>query len=206
MSTVKLMLIRHSLTAGNLLRRYVGITDEPLCIMGITKAQKRADQLPFMPQRVYCSPLIRCTETAEILFPNAEYNVVAQLRECDFGKFEGKTHTELAEDPDYIRWVASEGSFTPPGGESGEAAQARCLNGFDSVLTDLRLNDINCAAVVTHGGVIMRIMAHLFGGGIYQWQPENCGGYLLEIDGAQVKYQLLAGGSGYIADDISDIL
>jgi len=203
---LKLLLIRHSVTEGNLKRRYIGITDEPLCQAGSEMAERRYSGMPFMPQLVYCSPLLRCIETAGILFPNVRRITVPQLRECDFGIFEGKTHDELAQDPDYIKWVASEGAFTPPNGESGADAQERCMASLENVLSDMRADGVDRAAVVTHGGVIMRIMAQLFGGGIYQWQPENCGGYLLEINGKHFYWKKISGGSEIIADDIAAIL
>ncbi len=206
MSAIKLMLIRHSLTEGNLMRRYIGITDEPLCQVGLAKARLCAQKAELMPQAVYCSPLTRCIETADIMFPGIERTLIELLRECDFGIFEGKTHAELAQNPDYIKWVASEGGFTPPGGESGDQAQTRCMAGFESVVDDMRKQGFDSGAVITHGGVIMRIMAQLFGGGIYRWQPENCGGFLLEINGGEYSYKKLSSGSDGISDDIAAIL
>ena len=206
MSSIKIMLIRHSVTEGNLQRRYVGVTDESLCQAGLATAQQAAVKLPLSPEKVYCSPLKRCIQTADILFPDAEKAIQPLLRECDFGIFEGKTHAELTNDPDYIRWVASEGSFTPPGGESGADAQKRCLDGFSHIIADVRLCGLKTAAAVTHGGVIMRIMSHLFGGGIYNWQPENCGGFLLTINGSETEFQRISVTSDGIADDIAQIL
>ena len=47
--------------------------------------------------RVYSSPLRRCTETADILFPSAELCVVEDLIELNFGEFEGKSVDELTD-------------------------------------------------------------------------------------------------------------
>ena len=62
---MEIMLIRHSMTAGNLQRRYVGRTDEGLCPEGIELAEQKA-QFLLMPDIVYTSPMLRCRETAEI--------------------------------------------------------------------------------------------------------------------------------------------
>ena len=206
MQSLKLMLIRHSLTEGNLQRRYLGTTDEPLCQAGFAMAQQASEKLPLTPQKVYCSPLKRCIETSDIMFSDIERMIIPQLRECSFGIFEGKTHLELANDPDYIKWVASEGGFTPPGGESGAESQARCAAAYDTIVENMSIHSLKSAAAVTHGGVIMRIMSQLFGGGIYAWQPENCGGFLLEFKGTDIKYQRITVSSNGIADDIAKIL
>ena len=67
---VKILLIRHSMTAGNKLGRYIGArTDEPLCEEGI----RLLENFSYPPvQRVFVSPMRRCRETAEILFPGAK--------------------------------------------------------------------------------------------------------------------------------------
>ena len=85
-------LIRHGKTAGNLTGRYIGATDEPLCSQGIAELQTRA--YPAV-QRVFVSPMKRCGETASLLYPGVKQTVVHDLRECDFGLFEGKNYAEM---------------------------------------------------------------------------------------------------------------
>ena len=41
--------------------------------------------------RLYVSPMKRTVETAEIIYPDMDYKIVADMRECNFGEFEGKT-------------------------------------------------------------------------------------------------------------------
>ena len=41
-------------------------------------------------QKVYTSPLLRCRQTAEILYPDHWTQVVEGFMEYDFGEFEGK--------------------------------------------------------------------------------------------------------------------
>ena len=71
---MQIVFIRHSMTAGNLERRYIGCrTDEPLCEAGISLAQQKAAEIrpAFpMPEVVLTSPMRRCIQTAEILFPD----------------------------------------------------------------------------------------------------------------------------------------
>ena len=76
---MKCVLIRHGKTAGNLAGRYIGCrTDEPLCPEGI--AQLREGRYPAV-ERVFASPLRRCRETARLLYPAMEMEIVEDFRE-----------------------------------------------------------------------------------------------------------------------------
>ena len=89
---MKCVLIRHGKTAGNLAGRYIGCrTDEPLCPEGI--AQLREGRYPAV-ERVFASPLRRCRETARLLYPAMEMEIVEDFRECDFGAFEGLSYAD----------------------------------------------------------------------------------------------------------------
>ena len=78
-------LIRHGRTEWNDTGRYQGQTDLPLSNEGAAELA-RAD---FSPKTVYVTPLKRTQETARILFPDARQIVIDDLREMDFGAFEG---------------------------------------------------------------------------------------------------------------------
>ena len=90
---MELFLIRHAPTFGNLEKRYIGRTDEPI-------VQPPPVPIPSYPQveRVYISPMLRCRQTARLLFRNCEPFVLDGLRECDFGVFEGKNYAQLCAD------------------------------------------------------------------------------------------------------------
>ena len=97
-------LVRHGMTRGNEERRYIGITDEPLSERG----RKLAEQCMYeMPEIVFSSPLKRCVETAEILYPDQDIYIIEELRECDFGIFEGKNAEELSKTEAYMEMTKS---------------------------------------------------------------------------------------------------
>lgn len=127
----ELILIRHGKTAGNLLGRYIGSrTDEPLCDEG--REGLAGKQLPEV-ERLYVSPMKRCVETAEILWPGFDrkkMQKVTDLRECDFGDFENKNYKELSGNGDYQAWIDSNGTLPFPNGESMDAFKSRCLEGL----------------------------------------------------------------------------
>ena len=185
---MEIVLIRHSITAGNLARRYVGRTDEGLCPEGIELAKAAAVKMP-KPDLLYVSPMLRCKETAFILFPEMRQTVIDGLRETDFGSFEYKTYDELKDDEAYRAWLDSGGESPIPGGESQSQVRQRVMEAFNTVLMDIMLSDYTeRAALVVHGGTIMTIMSALGQPEreYYGWQVKNCGGFVTAIQGERL--------------------
>lgn len=180
---MQIIFIRHGKTAGNLEKRYIGKTDEPLCEQGIADLKTRsAAGLYPAADRVIVSPMKRCLETAAILYPQQKPVVVQDLRECDFGVFEGKNYAELNGDTAYQRWIDSAGMAPPPGGEGKADFAKRCCESFWKALEDCGQQER--IAVVVHGGTIMALL-EAFGvpkRGFYDYQLENGGVYLAECD------------------------
>lgn len=180
---IKLVLIRHSITAGNLNHQYIGSTDQPLCQEGINLAKSYTLSMPHV-DHVYCSPMLRCSQTAALLYPGHVLHKVANLREVDFGIFEGKTYAQLAADPEYQEWIASEGELPPPGGEGRKQFSNRCVTSLRSILDELASDNISHAACVIHGGSIMSIMTALASPKrqYYDWQVDNCCGFIVKAN------------------------
>ena len=175
------ILIRHGKTQGNLEKRYIGCrTDQPLCPEGVEELNALRQDLYPPVGRVFTSPLRRCRETAEILYPGVPTETVPDLRECDFGDFEGKNYSELNGRADYQAWIDSGGTLSFPGGESLEGFSARCLNAFDELKK--RAPQEDCALVI-HGGTIMAVMTAWTGEEYFNFQVDNGKGYVLEADG-----------------------
>ena len=167
------LLIRHGATAGNLEKRYIGRTDEPLCLLGISQAEALRPRLP-VPDRIYVSPMHRTRETASILFPGRELIPAEELRETDFGDFEGKTADELSHSADYRAWVDGWCLGPIPGGEAVSDFRARCAEAFPRLM---EAAPEGVTAFVIHGGVIMAILAALGEPrkDFYEWYLPNCG-------------------------------
>ena len=176
---LKIWLIRHGMTMGNRYGRYIGATDEPLCREG---REALAGMSYPTPEAVYASPLLRCTQTAEILFPGKPLQIIDDLSECDFGDFENKNYRELSGNPDYQAWIDSGGTLPFPGGESREAFRRRSLRGFERAVNDCIQKGRNKAALVIHGGTIMNVMEEYASvrRSFYDWHVKNGGGYLVE--------------------------
>jgi alpha-ribazole phosphatase len=152
---MRIVLIRHGEVPGNRERRYIGRTDESLSDNG--RLQARALSLPSV-DRIYSSPYLRCLQTAQLLFPGREPIVSGDLRECDFGMFEGKTADELADCPEYRAWVEGGCIGQIPDGESISAFQQRCCAAFEAIVRN-EAGRSDALAFVVHGGVIMAVLA-----------------------------------------------
>ncbi len=178
---MRMILIRHGQTAGNLRHAYIGAkTDEPLCELG---RQALARMEYPEAAHVFTSPMRRCVETAQMIYPEAEPEIVEAFRECDFGEFEGLSYAELNGRADYQAWIDSGGDLPFPGGESRVEFAARCVEGYERLLS--RGLDGDCALVV-HGGTIMAIMEACARPerGYFEYQVRNGEGFILNGDGS----------------------
>lgn len=174
-------MIRHSVTMGNQKKRYIGSTDEPLCEEG--RERLRAKTYPDV-QRLYVSPMLRCRETASLIYSGQKMQIIEDFRECDFGEFENKNYLELADNVHYQQWIDSNGTLAFPQGESRENFQKRSVEAFIRMTDECLEDGIVSAAAVVHGGTIMSVMEACASvkKEYYEWHVENGGGYLLQID------------------------
>ena len=169
---IQLIFIRHGSTAGNLEKRYIGSTDEPLCNVGVAQV-KALRKHNFQADYLYVSPMLRTRQTAELLFPQKRYMLVNDFRETNFGLFEGKTAAELSDSSEYQAWVESMCLDPIPQGESVTDFKARCCSAFEKIMKSIP--DNSCVAFVVHGGVIMSIMEAYAQpkNGFYDYHIEN---------------------------------
>ena len=90
---MELILIRHLKTPGNEKRQYIGSTEEDLSEQEVLnfKQKYKIDSYPQVEQ-VIVSPMKRCIQTAELIYPKNQITQEELLKECDFGIFEGQTY------------------------------------------------------------------------------------------------------------------
>ncbi len=184
MKTLKIHLIRHGATDANYRGQYIGCkTDLPLCPEGVSELQLLKENLEYPDiERLYTSPLLRCRQTAAVLFPHMEPTCIDDLREYDFGSFEGKTAAELEGDPHFIPWTSGKLS-APPGGEENADFIKRLCTGLNTIVMDMTENGHHSAGVVMHGGAIMMLL------GVcavprhkpVEWTADNGRGYSLLV-------------------------
>ncbi|MBQ7795840.1 MAG: histidine phosphatase family protein [Lachnospiraceae bacterium] len=194
----KIVLIRHGATASNREHRYLGKTDEELDMVGRMEllAQKENGRYPNVDY-LFVSPMKRCKETADILYPETPYSEISEWTEMDFGEFEGKNYQELSGDQRYQEWIDSGGILPFPGGESREAFVERCAHGFEmmwNVLEPLQQGQLTVGCIV-HGGTIMALLSRFHGGEYFDYQVPNGGIYWWIPSGSAVGGSILAAAS-----------
>ena len=179
---IKLTIIRHGSTKGNEEKRYIGRTDESLSENGIKNISEKKSVYK-KTDLLFISPMKRCRQTAEILFPDFEAIIIDELREMDFGCFEGKNYNELSDDLRYKEWVDSGCKGMIPDGESFDDFIKRSATGFEKCvdICKTRMN-IDSATVVAHGGTIMAVLSKLTGMDFFDFHVKNGEGYYLEME------------------------
>lgn len=184
MKSYTIHLIRHGITIANTNGIYAGITDYSLSKYGIEHLDKLKKNYQYPKTEIlYTSPLKRCTETCEILYPEAKTIVVPDLRECNFGDWERKTVEELKNNKDFKNWLDSDKKTSPPNGESSQDFSIRICTAFDKLVEGIIRTGITSSTMVTHGGVIM-ILLTVFGlprANFNDWIVENGCGYSVRI-------------------------
>ena len=185
MKSYTVHLIRNALTDESCDGRYIGHTDVEISESGKAQLRQMKDELVFPPvEAVFTSPLKRCTETAAILYPDNKPIVIDGFIEYNFGEFENKTAEELKDHPVFPKWLAGEKGAEPPFGESNTKCQERVRTTFERVAEGLMKTGTTEAAIVTHGGVIMTILAAY---GIpelpmHEWITPNGCGFTIKIN------------------------
>lgn len=160
MKTYTVYLIRHALTKGNIEGRYIGQTDEELCQEGIDQLETMKKDYEYpRPDVVFTSTLKRCKQTASILFPEKEQIEMRGFEECDFGEFEGHTADELKPYEEFSQWLSGGEDARPLNGESNSEFATRVCTCFMKTVDGMIKTGTRSAAIVTHGGVIMSILA-----------------------------------------------
>ena len=160
MKSYQIHFIRHGACEETAKGQYVGTKDVSLSEDGIAELRKLDKEFDYPGTPViFTSPLKRCLQTCEIIYPAIKPIVINELRECSFGEWEGRTAESLSNNEDFKKWLAGDTSVKPPKGESGADFTRRVCNIFQDIVDGLiKTGTTNCV-IVTHGGVIMTLLS-----------------------------------------------
>ncbi|MBE6747443.1 MAG: histidine phosphatase family protein [Ruminococcaceae bacterium] len=185
MKTYKIHLIRHAMTSESQEGKYIGHTDVPLSEAGVAQLESMKEEYIYpVADVVFSSPLSRCTDTARILYPEAQIVTIDELIEYNFGEFEGRTAEELHEKEElFDDWLRGERDVEPPFGESNADFAKRVCTAFAAIAEGIMKAGTEDTVIVTHGGVIMTIMAAfaLPEASMHEWLTPNGCGYTLRL-------------------------
>jgi len=160
MST-RIILIRHGETDWNKERRYLSSTDIDINDTGKEQILSAVEHIVNEKvTKVYASDRKRALTSVGLLFNNIILEKTKDLREMDFGVFEGLRHEEIKEkfSDIYEAWIEDPRKTIIPGGEAFGVFESRVMNKLKAITR----NDLGCTvAIVTHGGVIRLILSNI---------------------------------------------
>ena len=160
MKTYQIHFIRHGITEGNLKGQYIGSTDLPLCTQGMDEIKQLAAAYDYPAAAAFISsPMLRCQQTMKLLYPEASVLTINELRECDFGDFEGLTAEQMKDSDDFRQWMSAGANFAPYGGESGEHFAERVCSVFEQIVEGLMKTGTTSTVIMTHGGIISMLLS-----------------------------------------------
>lgn len=158
---LKIFLVRHGETEWNKAGKLQGHADVKLSNEGINQAKLLAEHAPFQHvDKIYSSDLSRAADTAKILavkFNAMPVKTTPELRETNFGEWEGKSISELIEESPKVfgKFFTAPEKCHPPNGETFLQCQARLMNVIKNIIAE---NENQNIIVVSHGAAIRLIL------------------------------------------------
>jgi alpha-ribazole phosphatase/probable phosphoglycerate mutase len=161
----RLILVRHAEPSEAVRGRCYGRLDIGLSPHGRRHARAIAERLADMDVgAIFTSPLRRARQTAAPIAAAHGLDPVVddRLSEIDFGELEGLTYDEIERDRPglFRRWAESPTETGFPGGEHFDDLKRRSLSAVAGIREGC---GAATAVVVSHGGPIRMIVAHLLG-------------------------------------------
>lgn len=171
----RLILVRHGESEGNRARRFSPNPDIALTEAGIEQAREsgRIIARHFAPASIVASSYRRARHTAAIIAETIGYGgeiaVEPDLRERHIGELAGQPYGAMRAHPEYD--VARFWEWRPEGGESLADVQQRAAPVLVRLAEAHPAEDV---VVVSHGGVMLALCAHVEGGWARPRVARNC--------------------------------
>lgn len=182
MVTYKIHIIRAGTALTDSTSPHIGGNDTSLSDIGKAQllAMKENFEYPFV-DTVYSSPMIRCIETANLLYPYNEVRPLDSLRALSLGEFESKTYEQLEKEPAFKKWLKNSAENPVPGGEDLITFSERIISALNSVFHEMMQEQVFSTAIITHNGVIMTLLAAIGQPKLplNEWSVDNCTGFTL---------------------------
>lgn len=144
-----LYLVRHGQTQFNELQIIQGSCDAKLTALGLKQAKQAGlylEQSGIKFAQVFCSQALRARQTLETMLPGQAYTYLAELKEWDFGMFEGENET--LQSPE-IYYNLPKDTYALFGGES----YADFVRRIEKAITDIAKKATGNVLIVAHGCV-----------------------------------------------------
>ncbi|GFP74125.1 histidine phosphatase family protein [Clostridium fungisolvens] len=165
---MKLILIRHGETEGNLNGIYQGIKDYPLSEEGKLQNLKLKSKLENINvDKVYYSTMERAKKTADAIFDFSSSAIYFEenlsFNEINFGLWDGKDYKYISKNysEQFQSFIDDFKIFKFPEGESFKDFYNRVSEGIRKIIKVSKEEDN--IAIVAHGGTIRVILCELLG-------------------------------------------
>jgi broad specificity phosphatase PhoE len=182
----KLILVRHGESEGNRTRRFTTSPDAPITDLGRRQAHEAANVIrgKFRPELIIASPYARARDTGRIIATELglPLEIETDFREQSLGELAGQPYEVVFNDPTFVRERSWE--WRPPNGESHVDVLARTGPLLDRVARRFGESEI---VIVSHGGVMRSLWAHVTGTWSDTHIPANCGIVLIEHEGGRYR-------------------
>jgi len=114
------------------------------------------EQLPFIPDIIFSSPLKRCRMLSEYIKDDMEVFYDERLKELNFGRWEKQAWNDIPQ-KELNPWMEDFVNIAPPEGESLMMLHKRVMAWWNALPHQSNKKVI----VVTHSGVIRVLLTHL---------------------------------------------
>ena len=161
----KIILIRHGSIEDKYRGRYIGSTDVPLSEKGIKEAEAIGEYIKDIDyDHIFASSMLRVRQTFEAALSPEKIKAVEyfdNIREIDFGAWEGKTFEEIEEEypGEAEDWTKPANNFAFPQGSNLEDFH----EGIDRFRQTLVNSTGSTIMVFAHGGVILALLCNILG-------------------------------------------
>lgn len=182
----KLIMVRHGESEGNANRRFTTSGEAKITDLGRRQAHEAAlrIKMKYNPKLVIASTFARARETGRIIAEELGIPIQyeSEFREMSLGDLAGQPYDSIANDPTFDpkrSWL-----WRAPNGESHEDVKKRVAPVLDEVAKKYPDEEI---VIVSHGGVMRSVWAHVTG----KWEdahvPPNCGIFVIDHEGGRFR-------------------
>lgn len=159
----RLILVRHALTEDNQNARLSGHTDSSISKEGKIQIDKLTNYLKDTNiDKIFTTTSSRTKDTVSKIAQIKNLNIIEkdELREINFGDFEGLTFDEIKKNnPKEFEKIINDGyNYKYPNGESLIETYHRVSNEIDKIILENKNENI---LICSHGGTIRNIITHL---------------------------------------------
>lgn len=180
---MQIYLVRHGKTEFNLTHRFQGgQADSPLLAEGVEKAQLLGKYLANTHfKSVFSSPQGRALSTAQLITEENNYRpeiqIVSELREFEFGSWDGQTEASVLNNPQYQYLIQSPMRYDPQFAGKGETYNqflTRTTQALKGIIEQSGFNEEKPVLIVAHGNLISLTVKWLLGVPLAKLRSNSC--------------------------------